>query len=71
MEKYGVDVLAIQETKQLGNEIRDLAKYTFCKSGGSNRHGVGSLVKKEVKISVVSQYRTRYTIFDCVENINK
>lgn len=38
MGKCKLDSLALQETKQLGNERVERGKYIFFKSGGSNKY---------------------------------
>lgn len=52
--RYKIDILAIQETKQKGNEIIDIEDYTIFKSGGQNRMlGTGFLVSKRISKSVI------------------
>lgn len=54
MEKYGLDIPALQETKQLGNEIIDMGKNVFFKSGKNKRYfAVGFIVNKRFKRTVV------------------
>lgn len=54
MQKYEIQVLALQETKQKGNEIVNLDGYTFFNSGGTNRYfGVGFLVSSEINQAVI------------------
>ncbi|KAK9693714.1 hypothetical protein QE152_g34012 [Popillia japonica] len=54
MKKYEIDILAVQETKQKGQEIITLDGYTLFNSGGENRClGVGFLLRNEFKYKVV------------------
>ncbi|KAK9709187.1 hypothetical protein QE152_g26756 [Popillia japonica] len=54
MKKYEIDILAVQETKQKGQEIITLDGYTLFNSGGENRRlGVGFLLRNEFKEKVV------------------
>lgn len=54
MKEYDVDILALQETKQIGSEITKIGEYTFFKSGGVNKYlGVGFIVIDKIQRSVV------------------
>ncbi|KAK9709895.1 Endonuclease-reverse transcriptase [Popillia japonica] len=54
MKKYEIDILAVQETKQKGQEIITLDGYTLFNSGGENRRlGVGFLLRNDFKDKVV------------------
>ncbi|KAL3267182.1 hypothetical protein HHI36_011319 [Cryptolaemus montrouzieri] len=37
MKKYAIDILALQETKQLGNFVKEVGNYIFFNSGGEDR----------------------------------
>lgn len=54
MEKYNIDILALQETKQKETGISTIKGYNFFNSGGEDRYlGVGFIVSKEVKESII------------------
>lgn len=54
MAKYKLDVLAIQETKQTGNDITPVGRYTLFKSGNGNRFfGTGFMVSKRISKLIV------------------
>lgn len=55
LKKYKVDVVALQETKQKGNDISDINGYTFFKSGGADRRlGSGFMVSDKIRAAVVN-----------------
>lgn len=48
VKRCGIGIIALQETKQKGNEIVDIENYTFSKSGGQDRRlGTDFLVNKK------------------------
>jgi endonuclease/exonuclease/phosphatase family metal-dependent hydrolase/ribosomal protein S28E/S33 len=52
VDKYNIDVAALQETKWLGSEITDMKSYTIFKSGkpsGNREFGVAFIVNKKFK----------------------
>lgn len=54
LKKYEYDLVALQETKQLGNEIRQIDDYIYFNSGGNNRMlGTGFLVRGGYKTAIV------------------
>ncbi|KAL3269070.1 hypothetical protein HHI36_008153 [Cryptolaemus montrouzieri] len=54
MEKYEIDILALQETKQLGNFVEEVGNYIFFNSGGEDRRlGTGFLINRSLKQEIV------------------
>lgn len=54
LKKANFDIVALQETKQLGNEVMEVGDYIFMNSGGENRIlGTGFMIKKELKSVIV------------------
>lgn len=55
LNKYGIDIAAIQETKQRDSEISQIDDYVFFNSTGANRMlGVGFMVHKKLKNMIVN-----------------
>lgn len=53
-KRYKLDIIALQETKQKGNDIVDMKEYIFFKSGGENRRlGTGFLINKRIAQEVL------------------
>ncbi|XP_031334013.1 uncharacterized protein LOC116164026 [Photinus pyralis] len=54
MSDYDIDVLAVQETKQKGQQVIPVDNFTFYNSGGASRYlGVGFLINSEIKDAIV------------------
>lgn len=56
IRKYKLNIVAIQETKWLGNEIIDMGSYTILKSGkasGNREFGVAFIVDKTFKLLII------------------
>uniref|UniRef100_A0A1Y1LRS9 Endonuclease/exonuclease/phosphatase domain-containing protein n=1 Tax=Photinus pyralis TaxID=7054 RepID=A0A1Y1LRS9_PHOPY len=53
LKRYKIDIIALQETKQKGNEVYDINGYTFFKSGGKDRKlGTGFMVSNKLTTAV-------------------
>lgn len=54
-DKYGLDILAIQEIRWRESNIADFGNYTFFNSASScrNTHGTGFVIRKKVKSEII------------------
>lgn len=57
VRKYHFDIIALQETKQIGNDMTQIEDYLLFNSGGQNRMlGTGFLINNKLK-SIISEFK--------------